>query len=214
MAAPCSCPAHLMSEMELTADEVVVIGRGRLIAAEPITSFIDAHSLREQADTAPAPRLNDLGTLAGSARIAGIDVAVRDERDGAVLGDAAELAAYRIIQEALTNTVRHSNARHADVSLTADGGELVVEVVDDGNSSAPGDELASSAGLGLTGIPTNHGCADRTRTPTGCSGSTSPRAPTCPFTALRTSNTSPSNSTADHAKRSAGVLQPSVCVIY
>ena len=38
--------SHLMSEMELTADEVVVVGRGRLIAAEPITSFIDAHSQR------------------------------------------------------------------------------------------------------------------------------------------------------------------------
>jgi len=43
---------------------------------------------------------------------------------------------------------------------------------------------------------------------------TFPRAPTCPCTAPKTSNTSPSNSGADHAKRSAGEPQPSACVIY
>ena len=53
----------------------------------------------------------------------------------------------------------------------------------------------------------------RTRTPTACCASTSPRAPTCPSTAPKTSNTSPKNSTADHAKRSAGKPQPA-CVIY
>ncbi len=58
------------------------------------------------------------------------------------------------------------------------------------------------------------GSAAPTRTPTGCCASTSPKAPTCPCTAPKTSNTSPSNSTADHAKRSTGIPQPSVCVIY
>ena len=48
------------------------------------------------------------------------------------------------------------------------------------------------------------GSAGRTRTPTACCASTSPKAPTCPSTPRPTSNTSPSNSTADHAKRSAG----------
>jgi transposase, IS30 family len=84
-----------------------------------------------------------------------------------------------------------------------------------------GCEMAAHKQISVaTGVPvysatrTRHGSAVRTRTPTACFGSTSPRAPTCAFTALRTSSTSPSNSTADHAKRSAGELQPSVCVIY
>jgi hypothetical protein len=48
----------------------------------------------------------------------------------------------------------------------------------------------------------------------GCCASTSPRAQTCVSTVPKTSNTSPRNSTGDHAKRSAGRPQPSVCVIY
>ncbi len=51
-------------------------------------------------------------------------------------------------------------------------------------------------------------------TPTDCCASTSPKAPTCPSTDPKTSNTSPKNSTPDHAKRSTGTPQPSVCVIY
>ena len=53
-----------------------------------------------------------------------------------------------------------------------------------------------------------------TKTPTGYCASTSPKAPTSASTALKTSNTSPKNSTAAHAKRSAGTPQPSACVIY
>lgn len=61
---------------------------------------------------------------------------------------------------------------------------------------------------------THPGSADRTKTPTACCSSASPRAPTRPCTAPKTSNTSPSDSTADHAKRSTGEPQPSACVIY
>lgn len=125
--------------------------------------------LREQADLAPAPRLDGLDDLAASVRAAGIDVTVRDERDGVVLGDAAELAAYRIVQEALTNTVRHSNARHAAVSLTTDAQHLIIEVVDDGTGAATAG--ATAAGLGLRGmgerVEALAGTLDHGATPTG-----------------------------------------------
>jgi signal transduction histidine kinase len=97
--------------------------------------------------TAPAPRLDRLADLMAPARAAGIDVTVRDERDGILLDGAAELAAYRVVQEALTNVVRHSDARQVAVSLhpTAEG--LLVQVVDDGRAT-PG----STGGFGLQGM--------------------------------------------------------------
>jgi signal transduction histidine kinase len=69
--------------------------------------------LRASDDTAPAPRLDQVAELAETARSAGIAVTLHDDRDQAKLSGALELAAYRIVQEALTNVVRHSNARCA-----------------------------------------------------------------------------------------------------
>ena len=58
-----------------------------------------------------------------------------------------EATAYFSISEALTNVIRHSGARRASVGLTRQGGELVVEVRDDGHGGA-----AAAAGSGLTGM--------------------------------------------------------------
>ncbi|MDQ0992556.1 hypothetical protein QFZ74_003784 [Streptomyces sp. V3I7] len=60
----------------------------------------------------------------------------------------------------------------------------------------------------------HRGNGDRTRTPTACCDSTSPRAPTCPSTPANTWPPSPPNSTAAHAKRSTGKPQPSACINY
>ena len=109
--------------------------------------------MRHTNDTAPAPRLDQLAGLAETARAAGIAVTIRDERNGTELSGAAELAAYRLVQEALTNVVRHSSARHAAVSLhdTADG--LVVEVVDDGHATPDASSPATPVGgFGLIGM--------------------------------------------------------------
>jgi signal transduction histidine kinase len=87
---------------------------------------------------APAPTLDQLAELAGPARTAGIAVTIDDDRGRAELSGAVELTAYRIVQEALTNVVRHSGARSAHVSLRPTPAGLVVEVVDDGTSAGNG----------------------------------------------------------------------------
>ena len=61
---------------------------------------------------------------------------------------AAEVAAYRIVTEALTNVTRHSNASAATVVLSRDGGELRVAVHDDGVNAGSGWQ----PGVGLTSI--------------------------------------------------------------
>jgi signal transduction histidine kinase len=109
--------------------------------------------MRQSDDTTPAPRLDQLAGLADTARAAGITITINDKRNGTQLSGAAELAAYRLVQEALTNVVRHSSARHAAVSLhdTADG--LVVEVADDGITAFDsGPPATSVGGFGLIGM--------------------------------------------------------------
>jgi signal transduction histidine kinase len=83
------------------------------------------------APVAPATGLHDLEELAGRLRAAGVrvDVEVADIAD---VPTAVQTAGYRIVQEALTNVLRHANATAARVSVAREDGALRVEVVDDG----------------------------------------------------------------------------------
>jgi signal transduction histidine kinase len=107
--------------------------------------------LREEpGSTAPAPQLAQLEELAERATADGVRVSLHREPPGALpaVPAAVQLAAYRIVQEALTNVVRHSGARHAAVSVTAARGRLLVEVVDDG----PPHDPPGAGGFGLIGM--------------------------------------------------------------
>jgi signal transduction histidine kinase len=65
------------------------------------------------------------------------------------LSPVVGLTAYRVVQEALTNVVRHAEAGSVVVSIRPDGEALLVEVTDDGHGPAPG---TGGAGLGLVGM--------------------------------------------------------------
>lgn len=104
--------------------------------------------MRREHDTQPAPRLSDVSSLADPARAAGLTVTIDDRRCGVELSAATELAAYRIIQESMTNVVRHSGARSVVISLRAESDGLVVEVVDDGRGPIP----VGHDGYGLVGM--------------------------------------------------------------
>jgi signal transduction histidine kinase len=112
----------------------------------------------------PAPRLSGIDALADIARAASIDVVVRCDRGLPECSGAVELAAYRIVQEALTNVVRHSGASRAVIELGADAsGDLVVEVRDDGRGPVPTPAgSAGSAGFGLTGMAERAGAVGGT----------------------------------------------------
>ncbi|GCB44619.1 sensor histidine kinase [Streptomyces sp. NL15-2K] len=96
----------------------------------------------------PAPGLERLAELVD--RFAGGDVEITLRREGEPDGvpPVVGLAAYRIVQEALTNVLRHSGARHAAVSVVRGDGRLMVEVVDDGLSATP----PAGSGFGLVGM--------------------------------------------------------------
>jgi signal transduction histidine kinase len=99
------------------------------------------------------PALDDLGLVAAieqhaeQARAAGLDVRVSaDQVSG--LPAAVEVAAYRIVAEALTNVVRHARARVADIALRREAAALVVQVSDDG----VGISSERRAGVGLLSL--------------------------------------------------------------
>lgn len=105
----------------------------------------------EDAPRAPTPGLARLSDLVANAAAAGVEVRV--EVDGSIdaLPRATDLAAYRIIQESLTNVVRHSDRPEAVVRIHRDGDELDVEVLDEG-SGRPATPDLPSGGSGIPGM--------------------------------------------------------------
>jgi signal transduction histidine kinase len=100
---------------------------------------------------APAPTLADLRSLAAEVRDAGLPV---DLELAALpeLPPGVELTAYRIVQEALTNALRHAHARLAVVRLDAASGALRIVVRDDGQGSGARRDVGSGDGHGLVGM--------------------------------------------------------------
>ena len=89
------------------------------------------------AGLAPQPGVNQLGALVERVRATGLAVDLDIGDDPFPLGAAAELTVYRIVQEALTNTIRHAGARRAAVSIRYDAPRVEVLVADDGTAPAP-----------------------------------------------------------------------------
>ncbi|MGI5480258.1 sensor histidine kinase [Streptomyces lavendofoliae] len=99
----------------------------------------------EAAPTAPASGLDRLGELVERARSAGLDAEIRTEGIPRPLPPPLDLAAYRIVQESLTNVTRHARARTALITLTWAGDELRLCVEDDGEGSSGGRTPAGRA---------------------------------------------------------------------
>lgn len=86
----------------------------------------------ESADTEPSPGLADLSSLADEVSASGVDVELRFEPPPEPLPVGAELTMFRVVQEALTNVLKHARARRARVSVWFRDGVGRIEVIDDG----------------------------------------------------------------------------------
>lgn len=92
--------------------------------------------------------LADVGNLLDRARATGLKVTAHIDVDAGVLPAAVDFAAYRVIQESLTNVIRHAEARTVQVSAVLDDGRLHVTVRDDGR----GAEVDRTSGVGIVGM--------------------------------------------------------------
>ena len=96
----------------------------------------------------PQPGLARVEELARSLRAGGLEVEVHREGEAGVLAPGVDLSAYRIVQEALTNTLRHAHATRADVRLSYEPDALELDVTDDGWAAV----LNGGGGHGLVGM--------------------------------------------------------------
>jgi signal transduction histidine kinase len=102
----------------------------------------------EQLALAPQPGLKELGRLVEQVQAAGLSVQVVMEGEPRELPPGVDLSAYRIVQEALTNALKHAGPTRARVLLRYDADELELEIADDGAGSGDG----SGSGQGLIGM--------------------------------------------------------------
>ncbi|MEZ5286484.1 MAG: sensor histidine kinase [Vicinamibacterales bacterium] len=92
------------------------------------------------------------GLLRGLARRHHVQVSLVQEGHTERLSSENEVAAFRIVQEALTNVARHADATHCVVRLVAAPDVLTIEIEDDGRGFRPGERPAGRRGLGLLGM--------------------------------------------------------------
>jgi signal transduction histidine kinase len=99
-------------------------------------------------DRQPQPDLDRIEDLVARMREAGLPVAYRREGGGRPVAAGVALAAYRIVQEALTNTLRHAGPVATEVAVTVTDDGVRVLVADEGDGSG----VTSPGGQGLTGM--------------------------------------------------------------
>jgi signal transduction histidine kinase len=157
---------HLMDRQPERAREALtaireVSGQALAELGTVLGALREAGEAGRGAPLTPVPGVARLDELAARARSAGFAVSVAAEGPVRQLPAGVDAAAYRIVQEALTNTVRHSAGRSASVLLRYGDDDLVIEVDDDGavppagagRDSAGRDGAAGpGSGNGLTGM--------------------------------------------------------------
>ena len=133
--------------------EISATGRASLAELRAMLRvFRDDDDVSEPARN-PSPALDDVPALIARVRAAGLPVELQPGAPVARFAPGVELAAYRVIQEALTNSLRHSGAGRAWVRLAADDRSLRIEIGDDGRPlDEPTRLRAEQDGQGLTGM--------------------------------------------------------------
>jgi signal transduction histidine kinase len=141
---------HRMSEEDTRNRDALknVESAGRTALAEMRRLLGAMRASDERGELAPHPGLGDLDALLEDVRAAGLDAHLHLHGEQVVLPPALDLSAYRIVQEALTNTLKHANARRADVDVRYGAEGLDLEVRDDGRGPSTG----AGSGHGLVGI--------------------------------------------------------------
>jgi signal transduction histidine kinase len=135
-------------------DAIVVTGRGALSETRRVLGVV-RRTAGTEAELAPQPGLGDLPALAARVRGAGTPVKLRVTGQIRPLPDGIELSAYRIVQEALTNTMKHAGPGAAAlITVRYTGTDLLIEVTDEGAPTA-----ANGLGAGAASNAGGHGLA-------------------------------------------------------
>lgn len=141
--------ALLDTDPEQARSALTTIKAASKEALGEVRQVLDTLRTPGDAPRAPAPGLDRLPELVEQAASTGLRVEVETEGERAALPPGTDLAAFRIVQEALTNVVRHSGSRTARVRITYAPGRLGLRIDDKG--PATGSD-AGGSGRGLVGM--------------------------------------------------------------
>jgi signal transduction histidine kinase len=131
-----------------TLEEIEYSGRQALTETRRLFGVL--RDPDEESGRAPQPGIGELPALVGSLRAAGLEVRLAIDGDHEALSSAVNVSAYRIVQEALTNVLKHAGPARAEVMVDCTDIAVTIEVTDDGpgNPAPP----AGSGGQGLPGM--------------------------------------------------------------
>jgi signal transduction histidine kinase len=130
------------------AQTIADLGREAMTEMHRTLELMRADS--DQGERSPQPALDDLGSLLDRAHAAGVNVELAVTGSPRPLPAGVELSAYRIVQEALTNVIKHSGSDRAAVQLTYGADRLELEIVDRGDRSET--SAVPGSGHGLVGM--------------------------------------------------------------
>jgi signal transduction histidine kinase len=128
-------------------ETVEQIGRGALTEMRRLVGMLRSD---QEDPLAPQPGLRDLPILVTQVREAGLPVELEVEGEPRELPVGLELSAYRIVQEALTNALKHAGDAHATVRVRYATDSLELEIADDGGGAV--EPAANGGGHGLVGM--------------------------------------------------------------
>jgi signal transduction histidine kinase len=140
---------HVRNALEVIADT----GRQTVDEMRTLLGVLRAGDGRAVLD--PQPGLADLDKLVSGVREAGLPVTLRVEGDPCPVPRALDLSAYRIVQEALTNTLKHAGPAPTEIVLRYGGSHVELAITDTGAAGRPGGGMApggTGAGHGLVGM--------------------------------------------------------------
>jgi signal transduction histidine kinase len=132
-------------------------GRAALVEMRRLVGILRGHETDtadgrpDEGHNAPQPGLDEIDALVTQVREAGLPVELAIEGRPRPLAPGVDLAAYRIVQEALTNTLKHAGPAASRVLIGYGPGELLVRVADDG-AGAAAPEAPERTGHGLLGM--------------------------------------------------------------
>jgi signal transduction histidine kinase len=146
--------AHVLSTRpEAAAESLQAIKTASKEGLRELRAILNVLRQADDADpTQPAPGTAQLASLIDGARRAGLETTFRVTGEPVPLPAAVDLAAYRIVQESLTNTIRHAGPATAAVWLGYHHDELRVEVTDTGRGPAPARTTAAASLATATGL--------------------------------------------------------------
>jgi signal transduction histidine kinase len=138
---------------ETTLEKIERSGREALVEMRRLLGVLRRDDDQDEVSPTPTPGIGELPRLADRLRAAGLEIEVKIAGDCAGLPPAVDLSAYRIVQEALTNTLKHAGCdARAAVRITREPDAITIQVADDGAGRPPGNPSGTETGHGLIGI--------------------------------------------------------------